>query len=102
MTGCVRTRLLWILGWVAGACAFFEERHIAQNETVCAFGPYSRERGGLVPHPNWAKPTRLMRGDAATVAAELQKRIRRWKLGAECFAIGAIAAAVVYIATAEV
>jgi hypothetical protein len=29
----------------------FEEKHIGQGEQVCAFGLYSRQRGGLIPHP---------------------------------------------------
>lgn len=89
-------------GGIDVAGCTFEERHIAQNETVCAFGLYSRERGGLVPHPNWAKPTRIMRGDAATVAAELLKRMQRWKVGATCFAAAAIAAAAVYLSVVGV
>lgn len=66
----------------------FEERHIAQGESVCAFGLYSRQRGGLVPHPNWAKQTRLMRGDAQHVADQLRARMFRY-----AFAIGGVGAA---------
>lgn len=53
----------------------FEEKHIKQGEQVCAFGLYSRERGGLIPHPNWAKHTRLMRGDVSQVAGQLRRRM---------------------------
>lgn len=53
----------------------FEEKHIKQGEQVCAFGLYSRERGGLISHPNWGKHTRLMRGDASQVAGQLRRRM---------------------------
>jgi hypothetical protein len=42
-----------------------------------------------------------MRGDAATVAAKLMKRMQRWKASATCFAAAAIAAAAVYLFFAE-
>lgn len=64
----------------------FEERHIAQSETVCAFGVYSSQRGGLVPNPNWAYQTRIMRGDAATVARQLRTRMIRYAIGIAVFA----------------
>lgn len=57
------------------------ERSIKQGETVCAFGLYSSARGGLIPHPNWAKQGRLMRGDANTVAAQLRTRIIKYVFG---------------------
>lgn len=59
----------------------FEERLVANGATVCAFGLYSRMRGGLIPHPNWAKQTRLMLGDATQVAAQLRSRMLRYLLG---------------------
>ena len=58
-----------------------EEKHIKQGETVCAFGLYSAQRGGLVPHPNWSKPVRLMRGDANAVADQLRNRMIRYSIG---------------------
>lgn len=57
------------------------ERHIKQGETVCAFGLYSAARGGLIPHPNWAKQARLMRGDATTVAGQLKTRMIKYVFG---------------------
>ncbi|HYK04787.1 MAG TPA: hypothetical protein VE974_23745 [Thermoanaerobaculia bacterium] len=60
----------------------FEEKHIKQGEQVCVFGLYSRDRGGLIPHPNWAKQTRLMRGDASKVAAQLRRRMINYLIGA--------------------
>lgn len=62
-----------------------EEKHIRQGEMVCAFGLYSSQRGGLIPHPNWANQTRIMRGDASGVAAQLQKRINRYAIAIVCF-----------------
>jgi hypothetical protein len=60
----------------------FEEKHIREGEQVCAFGLYSRERGGLTPHPNWAKQTRLMRGDSSKVAAQLRRRMINYSIAA--------------------
>ena len=57
------------------------ERHIKQGETVCAFGLYSAARGGLIPHPNWAKQARLMRGDATAVAGQLRTRMIKYVFG---------------------
>jgi hypothetical protein len=64
----------------------FEEKRIGQGEQVCAFGLYSRERGGLIPHPNWARQTRLMRGDAAAVAGQLRARMIKYCIGMFIFA----------------
>jgi hypothetical protein len=61
------------------------EHHIKQGETVCAFGLFSQERHGLIPHPNWAKQTKIMRGDATTVASQLRKRMIWYIVGFFCF-----------------
>jgi hypothetical protein len=53
---------------------------------VCAFGLYSASRGGLVPHPNWSRTARLMRGDATTVSDQLGNRIIKYAIGAVIFA----------------
>jgi hypothetical protein len=58
-----------------------EEKHIKQGETICAFGLYSSQRGGLIPHPNWANQGRLMRGDAHTVAAQLRSSMIKYTIG---------------------
>jgi hypothetical protein len=34
------------------------------------------DRGGIVAHPNWGKPTRLLLGDATRADAALRSRIR--------------------------
>jgi hypothetical protein len=73
----------------------FEEKRIGQGEQVCAFGLYSRTRGGLIPHPNWANQTRLMRGDAKTVAAQLRSRMVKYTIGIVVF--GAIAYGIVWL-----
>jgi hypothetical protein len=54
---------------------------LAPGEPVCAFGLYSRERGGLIPHPDWSKHARITRGGAATVAAALRSRMVRYLVG---------------------
>jgi hypothetical protein len=64
----------------------FHEKNIKQGEQVCAFGLYSRQRGGLIPHPNWAKQLRLMRGDTANVSAQLRKRMIQYSFGVVIFA----------------
>ncbi len=63
----------------------FREKSIANGETICAFGLYSQSRGGLVPHENWAKQTRIMRGDATSVAAKLMKRVIWYAVGVMFF-----------------
>lgn len=59
----------------------FEEKRIGNGEQVCAFGLYSRERGGLIPHPNWAQQTRLMRGNAMAVVEKLRSRMVKYFIG---------------------
>ncbi|HVE69823.1 MAG TPA: hypothetical protein VNI54_00535 [Thermoanaerobaculia bacterium] len=59
----------------------FEEKRIANGEQVCAFGLFSRQRGGLIPHPNWANQTRLMRGNAIKVADKLRARMIKYAVG---------------------
>jgi hypothetical protein len=71
------------------ADSILEERHIKQGEMVCAFGLYSSHRGGLVPHPNWSKPARIMRGDANTVAGQLRSRMIKYSIGIVIFSAAA-------------
>ena len=78
----------------------FEEKHIKQNDTVCVFGLYSQQRGGIIPHPNWAKQTRVMHGDASDVARQIRTRIIKYVIGIVCF--GAAAFAIVQIYAANV
>ena len=59
----------------------FTEKRIPQGAQVCAFGLYSRDRGGLIPHPNWAKQTRVMLGDGMSVAGKLRSRIIKYFIG---------------------
>jgi hypothetical protein len=61
--------------------AMFEEQLVKQGEIVCAFGLYSQQKGGLVPHPNWAHHCRIMRGDAESVAAKLRTRMKNYAIG---------------------
>jgi hypothetical protein len=76
-----------------GECSL-EEKHIRNGETVCAFGLYSQQRGGIIPHSNWAKQMRVMRGDAITVAGDLRTRMIKYSFGVLIF--GAAAYGVVY------
>lgn len=79
----------------------FEEKHVQQNETVCAFGLYSQQRGGIIPHPNWAKQTRIMRGDAEGVARQLRSRIIRYTIGIAVFSALAYGIVRLYAANAS-
>lgn len=76
----------------------FEEKHIRQNETVCAFGLYSQQRGGIIPYPNWAKQTRVMRGDATAVAKQIRTRITKYVIGIVVFGAAAYGIAMIYAA----
>ena len=69
------------------------ERSVKQGVTNCAFGLFSPGRAGLIPHPNWAKQARLMRGDATTVAGQLRSRMIKYVFGFLIF--GAIAFGIV-------
>ncbi|HEX6641301.1 MAG TPA: hypothetical protein VF215_09315 [Thermoanaerobaculia bacterium] len=79
-----------------------EERHIKQGEMVCAFGLYSVARGGLIPHPNWSRTARLMRGDATTVSDQLGNRIIKYAIGAVIFAAAAFGITKLYESKASV
>lgn len=63
----------------------FEEKHVRQGEQVCAFGLYSRQRGGLIPHENWSNQTRLMRGDPSKVADQLRRRMVNYTIAIVIF-----------------
>jgi hypothetical protein len=63
------------------------EKHIKQNEAVSVFGLYSHQRGGITPHPNWAKQTRIMRGDAKR--RESFARASSYVIGIVCFSAAA-------------
>jgi hypothetical protein len=80
----------------------FEEKHVKQNETVSAFGLYSQQRGGIIPHPNWAKQTRIMRGDANDVAKQLRSRIVKYTIGIVVFSALAYGIVRLYAANAVI
>ncbi len=68
----------------------FEEQIIAQGERVCVLGLYSEARGGIVPDPNWARLTQVIRGDGEAGIAELGATARKYIVAA--FLFGALAA----------
>jgi hypothetical protein len=72
----------------------FEEQMIAQGEQVCVLGLYSAARGGIVPDPNWANQTRIIKGDGESGVEQLGSRARRYVIGA--LVCGAIPAAIVW------
>ena len=67
------------------------ERLLERGARVCVFGRYSADKRAIVADPNdWTKITRVMKGDAAAVVAQLGSSIVRRLIGA---AIAAGAAA---------
>jgi hypothetical protein len=78
----------------------FREKSIANGETICAFGLYSQSRGGLVPHENWAKQARIMRGDATSVAGKLMKRVIWYAVGVMFFGAAVYGIVQIYMAQA--
>jgi hypothetical protein len=61
-------------------CTFHEDL-IRSGDKVYAIGLFSESRGGLVPQPNWAKETRIMKGDPDSVLRQLKGRIVRCVVG---------------------
>lgn len=66
--------------WVTGQAVdidecILEEAVVPAGAEVTLIGLYSQDRGGIVAHPNWGKPTRLLMGDAALARAALRSRI---------------------------
>ncbi|MFN2633177.1 MAG: hypothetical protein ABR610_07155 [Thermoanaerobaculia bacterium] len=59
----------------------FREDLIRRGEKVYAVGLFSEPRGGIVPHHNWAKETRIMKGDGDAVLRHLGQRIRSYFVG---------------------
>jgi hypothetical protein len=72
----------------------FEEQMIAQGEQVCILGLYSAARGGIIPDPNWANQTRIIKGDGESGVEQLGARARRYVIGA--LVCGAISAGIVW------
>jgi hypothetical protein len=69
----------------------FREDLIPRRENVYVFGLYSEARGGIVPHKNWAKTTRIMRGDGDSILRQLGRRVRGYVIGAVLAAGAAVA-----------
>jgi hypothetical protein len=63
----------------------FQESVIKSGQQVYVHGLYSEQRGGLVPHPNWAKDTRILTGDIDEVTRKLGRKIRNYTLGGVIF-----------------
>jgi len=61
-------------------CVFHEDL-IRKGDRVYAIGLYSEARGGIVPHPNWAEITRIMKGDPESILRQLRARIVRYAIG---------------------
>ena len=65
-------------------CRFFEHV-IGQGEQVCVLGLYSQSRCGIVPDPNWAHQTKVIRGGGETAIAHLGRRARNYTIWAFVF-----------------
>jgi hypothetical protein len=53
---------------------------------VCVFGLYSETRGGIVPHANWSKQARLLKGSGEAGLGTLSKRVILCTFGIAIFA----------------
>jgi hypothetical protein len=53
----------------------FEQHRVRPGEQVCIFGYYAAGRG-IVPHANWANPTKLLVGDTTEVARALGSQVK--------------------------
>jgi hypothetical protein len=74
----------------------FAQQSVRRGASVCVFGPYSAQQGGIVPSST--SPVRLIRGNIEQVASSLRsKAIMRVVLG---LLFGAVAAAVIRLASA--
>lgn len=75
----------------------FLEHVVTDRESVCAFGRYSAERGGLVPDPASIDPypVRLRRGDATAIRRSLLRSAAGYLAGAALMA--SLAAGVVWL-----
>ena len=65
-------------------CEFHEDL-IKKGDPVYLVGLFSEARGGIVPHPNWANVTRIMKGDPDGILRQLKARIVRYAIGGVVF-----------------
>lgn len=63
----------------------FDEQIIAQGERVCLLGLYSEARGGIIPDPNWARQTQVIRGDGEAGVGQLGATAGKYITGALIF-----------------
>ena len=72
----------------------FRETLILPGEQVYLVGRFSETKGGIVPDPNWANITRVMKGGGEDVLRQLGRRIVRYAIGG--VVSGAAAAGILY------
>ena len=77
----------------------FTEHVIGQGEQVCVLGLYSQSRGGIVPDPNWANQTKVIRGGGEAAIAHLARRARNYSIWAFVFSAIAVLLCVVALRT---
>lgn len=65
------------------------EWSVLNGEMVCVFGLYSETRGGIVPHSNWSKQARLLKGSGEAGLGTLSKRVILYTFGIAIFAAAA-------------
>jgi len=77
-------------------CKYHEDL-IRKGDRVYVVGLFSESRGGIVPHANWAKETRIMKGEPESILRQLKARTVRYAIGGVVFLglAGGILAAVV-------
>ncbi len=77
-------------------CKYHEDL-IRKGDRVYVVGLFSESRGGIVPHANWAKETRIMKGEPESILGQLKARIVRYAIGGIVFlgVAGGILSAVV-------
>jgi hypothetical protein len=63
----------------------FDEQIIAQGEQICVLGLYSQARGGIIPDPNWAHQTQVIRGDGEAGVRRLGSRALKYAIAGLIF-----------------
>ena len=73
---------------------------VPPGEKVCVSGLFSEGKGGIVPHANWARTARIMKGDGGDVQRQLGRRIVRYAVGGVVSAAAAAGILAMFIAHA--
>jgi hypothetical protein len=75
--GAYRSDVSYVDGATVGlAQCKLVQQHVPRGAEVCVFGLYSESHRGIVAHPNWGKPTRLVVGSADQASRLLASSVR--------------------------